>query len=138
MSRKQLIIEQAKQQILEAFPNVIAMRIIGAGGDTLPQYDYDADPDNIPGCDRPYEDAIAPMTIAILSFMERSARELTLGKETFAYLASTKYRWFTFKLGDEDPYMMSVLFDGTPSVDTLSEYFKKQDWFWYLTPFIEK
>ncbi|MEO1166437.1 MAG: hypothetical protein AAFV98_21850 [Chloroflexota bacterium] len=138
MSHKKRVVEQVKQQILETFPNVIAIRIIHVGGISLFQYDYDADPDNIPGLDRPYEDAIAPMTIATLSFMERSTSELALGKETYAYLVSTKYGWFTFKLGNEDQYVMSIVFDGAPSVDTLSEYFKKHDWFWYLTPFIEK
>lgn len=134
MSRKQLIVERAIQQILEAFPNVIAIRILDSNGLPLSNYDYDADLDKIPRLDSP--DAIAPLTGATSTLLERICYELSLGEEKFTYLLGDNRTFFVFKIGIEDAYMMSLLFEGTPSVDTLSVYFQKHDWLWHIIPFI--
>jgi predicted regulator of Ras-like GTPase activity (Roadblock/LC7/MglB family) len=129
-------VKQEVQHIVQAFPDVLWIRVVSVDGLDQPAGYYDSAGIKAEIELDPEGDLYAPMTAASLSLSERIASEMKLGKQPFAVIAGRQGVHLVLPVGDGAKWVMSLGFKGQPAIDPILQYFKNLDYLAHLIPLL--
>jgi predicted regulator of Ras-like GTPase activity (Roadblock/LC7/MglB family) len=131
------MVEQELQQLIEAIPDILWLRIISVDGVVHPAYRYDAGSIKRGNTDlEREEDRKSAMTAAGFSLSARISYELRLGESRFSIVAGRQGISFLLPVGDGADWLLAFVVRGQPAIDPIIQYFRDRDYLASIAPLL--
>jgi predicted regulator of Ras-like GTPase activity (Roadblock/LC7/MglB family) len=130
------MIEHEIQQILDAIPDLLWLRIFDENTDMHSTFKFDTDTSRQLEKPNKEADVISIMNYAIMNISERINIELKLGNPRFSLIAGDTNFALVLPIGGETEWFMALGIQGQPALDPILTYIKDQAYFARLLPLL--